>query len=212
MSVVVPTITAENSHQYREQIERVQSFANHLHVDIMDGIFTPNTGTDLSHLWLPKNITCDIHVMYDHPETIVDNPKLPDLSVRTVIVQAESHANFKHIAHELKKLHIQLGISVLAESPLSLYADLIKMADHILIFSGNLGHQGGSFANLDLLRKVAQAKEMNPHAEIGWDGGVNEHNIKQISDAGVAIINVGGYIHHSDKPIEKYRLLQQQIA
>jgi len=210
MSIVVPTITAENPHQYREQIQRVQGFARHLHVDIMDGIFTPNKSVDAEQLWLPEDITCDIHVMYQQPETVLN--ELKKLSLRLVIVQAESGCDFEKMAAQLKKDNIQFGVSLLAGSKVSDHIAVIRLADHVLIFSGNLGHQGGSVADLSLLSKVDEIKSLNPGAEIGWDGGVNEQNIKSIADAGVGVVNVGGFVHRSARPVDSYKDLQQQIS
>lgn len=210
MAIVVPTITAENPHQYREQIERVQGFTHHIHVDTMDGIFTPNKSLDPEQLWLPEDITCDIHVMYQQPETVLS--ELQKLSLRLVIVQAESGCDFEKMATQLKKDNIQFGVSLLAGSKLTDHINAVKLADHVLIFSGNLGHQGGSIADLSLLSKIDEIKSLNPGAEIGWDGGVNEQNIKSITDAGVGVVNVGGFVHRSPRPIDAYKELQQQIS
>jgi ribulose-phosphate 3-epimerase len=210
MALVVPTITAENTHQYREQVERVAGFAKHLHVDIMDGIFAPTDTFDLELLWLPEDITCDIHIMYKEPEQTFD--ELSKLSVRTLIVPAEVDVDFAQLANKAHKTDKLLGVALLAETTIESAKFAIENADHVLIFSGNLGYQGGSEADLELLLKVPQIKAINSNAEIGWDGGVNEQNIKQIADAGVDIINTGGFVHHSDNPSESFRKLQQQIS
>jgi ribulose-phosphate 3-epimerase len=210
MALVVPTITAENPHQYRKQIERVQGFATHLHLDLMDGRFTPNTSLDLEHLWLPDDITCDIHVMYENPELALEEVK--KFSVRTFIVPAESSCDFKKLAELLEKEKIQFGVALLAATTVESAKSLIEIADHVLIFSGNLGHQGGSVADLNLLKKIEQIKSINPQVEIGWDGGVNESNIRQIADAGVDIINVGGAVHFASNPRAAFEELHKQLS
>jgi ribulose-phosphate 3-epimerase len=62
-------------------------------------------------------------------------------------------------------------------------------------------------ADLTLLEKVQQAKSINPNIEIGWDGGVNAENVRQLADAGVDIINSGGYIHRAPDPALAYHTL-----
>ncbi len=209
MAIIVPTITAENPHQFREQVERLQRFTGHVHLDLMDGIFTKNTGINLEQLWLPEDITCDVHAMYQNPEQVLEEVK--KLSVRTFIVPAESECDFKHFAEVLQKAKMQFGVALLAETPVESAKEAIEQADHVLIFSGNLGHQGGSMADLNLLDKISGIKTINPTAEIGWDGGVNIENVKRIAEAGVEIINVGSAIHFADNPERTYQELKQTI-
>lgn len=210
MPQILPTITAENSHQYREQIERVQAFTKKLHIDVMDGIFTPNKSLAIDQVWLPDQIECDIHVMFKHPLEAVR--EFLALGVRTLIVPAESEDDF-NLMHEL--IHeegVKFGVALLAETSVDDAKDVISRADHVLIFSGNLGHQGGSTADLSLLSKIAEIKALNSSAEIGWDGGVNSENIKQIAAVGVDVINVGGDIHYARNPELQYETLLQQIS
>jgi pentose-5-phosphate-3-epimerase len=80
----------------------------------------------------------------------------------------------------------------------------------VLIFSGNLGHFGGH-ANLKLLDKVTKLKELKPTLEIGWDGGVSDHNAKQLADGGVDVLNAGGYLHGHD-PAKAYATLKKRVG
>ena len=167
MAIIVPTITAENPHVYREQIERVQGFATRIHIDLMDGIFTPNKSVLPSQVWWPDALEADIHV--------------------------------------------KCGIALLANTPVSQVVDVLPFVQQLLIFSGNLGHQGGSTADVSLLTKVKQAKKMNPSIELAWDGGVNEDNVEEIANGGIGVINAGGYIHGAKDPEAAYAQLAQMV-
>ncbi len=210
MSVIAPTITAENAHQYREQMERVQGFAKRIHVDLMDGIFTPNTGVDIAQVWLPDDIICDIHLMYQKPQEAIET--LIKLNPHAVVVPAESDCDFMEFSQTLHQAGIKCGVALLAKTPVEQVEEVIKMADQVLIFSGNLGYQGGSVADLSLLSKIEEIKKINPTAEIAWDGGVNDQNVQQIAQAGVDVINTGGFIHHHPDPKSQYQLLEQTIS
>lgn len=210
MATVAPTITAENPHQYREQIERVQGFTSRLHIDLMDGIFTKNKSLEISQVWLPDHITCDIHMMFENPLPAVE--MLCRLKPSLVIVEAEADYSVGELKAILQSAGVKFGVALLAESKVENFRDKIALADHVLIFSGNLGHQGGSTADLDLLSKVAEIKAINPNAEIGWDGGVNDQNARVLAEGGVDVINAGGYIHHSNDPKNQFKLLEQALA
>jgi len=83
--------------------------------------------------------------------------------------------------------------------------------DHVLVFGGHLGYQGGD-ADLNLLTKVKEIRRKYPDVEISWDGGVNKDNVEQITGAGVDILNVGGYIKNAKDPKSAYDLLASLVS
>lgn len=210
MAEIVPTITAENPHVFREQIERVDEFSKRIHVDLMDGVFAPSKSVLPEQVWWPEGTIADVHVMHQEPEETLE--ALIKLKPRLIILQAESSFDVHKCAERLRAAGIQYGISLLAATAVSEVAELVAATDHLLIFSGNLGYQGGSTADLELLKKVAEAKAINPKLEIGWDGGVNAENAAKIAQAGVDVINVGGSIHAAENPALAYRALSALIA
>jgi len=210
MSIICPTVTAENAHVYREQIEKISSFANRLHVDLMDGIFTPNTSVSLDQVWWPEDKIIDVHLMHKAPLDAVE--VLIKLRPSLVIIHKTNINEFLDIKSRLHQQGIKLGLALLAEDSVDSVADYVAQSDHVLIFSGNLGYQGGSKADLSLLAKVDAVKSINPDVEIGWDGGVNDNNVKQIMQAGIEVINVGGYIHFAKDSQQAYSLLTEKTS
>jgi ribulose-phosphate 3-epimerase len=212
MSVICPTVTAYDVHEYRTQLEQVQGFAKRIHVDLMDGIFAPTKSPDLDKLWLPNGSQCDIHIMFQHPAVVLK--ELLRLKPAMVIVQAE--ANFesvKELQQALLGSPIRFGISLLASTRPDddRYVELVRSARHVLIFSGHLGYHGGK-ADLSLLEKVAKVRELNPRAEIAWDGGVSIENVKALSEGGVDVLNVGGAIQKTTDPEVSYNKLIAALA
>lgn len=193
MAIIAPTITAGDPHEYREQIERVQHFAKHLHIDLMDGVFTSNKSIATENVWWPEAIIVDIHLMFQEPQTQLE--ALIKLKPRMVIIHAESDCDITEFALKLNESDIKCGIAVFPDTSIESISNYLSTIQQVLIFSGNLGHQGGSKANLGLLKKVAQIQECSPFLEVAWDGGVTKENITTIALNGVDIINVGGYIH-----------------
>jgi ribulose-phosphate 3-epimerase len=209
MNIICPTVTAGNLHVYREQIEKIEGFSKRIHIDLMDGEFTNNQSIEIDQVWLPENMYCDIHLMFQNPELVINN--LIKMRPQLVIVQAESKCNFIKFANELHNERIRVGISLKADTEVESVTDYLISYDHLLIFSGNLGYQGGSVADLSLLRKVDEAKSVNPALEIGWDGGVSSANIAQIASNGVDVINVGGYIQSSLDPKATFEQLEKLL-
>lgn len=204
-AIVCPTVTALNAHEYREQMERIAPFAERVHIDLADGVFAPVKLMGLGHVWWPVGVTADIHLMFEAVKPFLK--QLIELKPHMVIVHAEAVGKFVDIAEPLHKAGIKVGVALLAHTPVSRIAPSISTIDHVLIFSGDLGHFGGT-ADMDLLEKVKQLKKLRNSLEIGWDGGINEHNAKKLIQHGVDVLNVGGGIQRAEHPHQAYDKLK----
>ncbi len=205
MAVVCPTVTAYDSHEYREQMERVEPFAKRVHIDLMDGHFAPTKSPDLRNTWWPDGVTADIHLMYQRP--LPHLPELIKLRPSLVIIHAEAEVDHRAFAAGLHRVGIRAGLALLRDTPADSVKSIVKSFDHLLIFSGHLGYHGGA-ADLKLLDKVKELRELNPHAEIGWDGGITDHNAKQLAGAGVDVLNVGGFVQQAEDSSGAYAKLK----
>ncbi|HUC87675.1 MAG TPA: hypothetical protein VMR95_00820 [Candidatus Binatia bacterium] len=205
---ICPTVTAADARTYRVQLEQVVKFARRLHIDVADGQFTPNKLLELDYVWWPGGLIADIHVMYLKPQSQLE--ALIGLHPQLVIVHAEAEGNFMNFAETLHHHGIEAGVALLPETPVESILPAINVIDHVLIFSGQIGYFGGH-ANLDLLSKVKQLKEIKPSLEIGWDGGVDDKNALELTKAGVEVLNAGGFIHGATNPEEAYNRLRTVV-
>jgi ribulose-phosphate 3-epimerase len=202
---ICPTIDAEDLDAYQKQMERIVAFTHRVHIDLADGIFTPNKLVPIDQVWWPGGVRADLHVMYKRPFDHLD--ALVALGPQLIIVQAEAEGDFPVFVNHVHKHGIEAGIALLQDTPVETILPSLPVIDHVLVFSGNLGHQGGSQADLSLLKKVKVIKEKRPGIEISWDGGVNDKNIQQLVAGGVEVINVGGFIQHAEDPHKAYESL-----
>lgn len=58
---------------------------------------------------------------------------------------------------------------------------------------------------------MKQLKDLKPELEIGWDGGVDEKNALPLVEAGVDVLNVGGFIQNSSHPESAYATLDSIV-
>ncbi len=203
MTAVCPTVTAYEPHEYREQIERIAPFAHRIHIDLMDGQFTETKSPAIDQIWLPDDIVCDVHLMYQHPVDAIAS--LVGLNPALIVVHAEAD-DAEAAVVAIQQAGIAAGVAVLADTTISSLGGIIEQADHVLIFSGHLGYHGGE-ADLALLDKVAQVRKRNARAEIAWDGGINDQNASQLIAGGVSVLNVGGFIQNAPDPATAYAKL-----
>ena len=78
-----------------------------------------------------------------------------------------------------------------------------------MIFSGNMGQYGGE-ADLLLLEKVPLIRDIHPNVEIGWDGGANMDNTRQLVHGGITCVNVGSAINNAQDPKAAYDALMKE--
>jgi ribulose-phosphate 3-epimerase len=210
MSVICPTITETQAdpHEYKRQMENIQDFAQRIQIDLMDGEFAPSRSVSPIQTWWPERVTVDIHMMFlrplEHIETLVS------LQPNLVIIHAEAQGNLLGMMRHLKQCGIKAGVALLRETTVESAQDLVKEADHVLLFSGDLGYFGGT-AHLEVLDKVYQVREVHPGVEIGWDGGANLDNVEQLVAGGIDVINVGSAIQQAPNPREAYDTLNAVI-
>lgn len=208
MISICPTVTANDPHHYREQVENVAHFAQRIHLDFMDGLFVKSNSPKLELFWWPHSIQADLHMMSERPDLYLD--QILKLSPSMVIIHAEAEGKFEEFARELHDHDIKVGVALLQDTEVGIIRAAIKHIDHVLIFSGDLGHFGGH-VDLKLLDKVKELKLLKPRLEIGWDGGITDKNVKALVDGGVDVLNVGGYIQRSPDPAAAYAKLEANI-
>jgi ribulose-phosphate 3-epimerase len=202
--MICPTVTptTPDPAEYQKQIERITPFASRIQIDLMDGDFAPSKSIGPAHVWWPETVTAaDIHIMFRRPLEYLET--LVSLKPHMVIIHAEAEGDLRGMMEHLQKLGIQAGICLLKETDPDDARELIEIADHVLLFSGHLGYFGGQ-ADMNVLNKVQKVRAINPDIEIGWDGGANADNVKQLADGGVDVINVGGAIQRAEDPQAAY--------
>jgi ribulose-phosphate 3-epimerase len=206
VAIICPTVTAKDFTEYDHQMRRIAHFAHRIQIDLDDGEFAKGIDVRPQDAWWPAGIAADFHLMYKDPvpaiATILEHQ--PNL----VIVQAEADGDFSKFTEICYKAGVKVGVALLPETSPEVITNALGHINHVLIFSGDLGHFGGQ-ANLQLLEKAKYLKNQKPGLEIGWDGGINDQNVSELIFGGVDVLNVGGYIHNSENPQKAFETLQR---
>jgi pentose-5-phosphate-3-epimerase len=209
MTTICPTITATSLSEYRLQCMAKSSFAPRLHVDVSDGVFAPRALVPLTEISWPSTVRADLHLMYRQPAAVIAT--LIALRPQLVIFHAEAQGSFIELAEQLHRHGIEVGVALLALTPVRVIQPALALIDHVLIFSGNLGYQGGSTADLRLLQKAKLLRQLKPSLEIGWDGGITIDNALTLARGGIDVLNVGGAIQNHPNQRAAYARLKAVI-
>jgi ribulose-phosphate 3-epimerase len=208
MATIVPTVLAETEDDYKATVERHHAYATRVHIDITDGEFAPTFTVGVNQIWWPQEWQVDIHAMVAHPSQYVD--ALIQMKPTTVIFHAEASEDLTPTLTKLKQAGIKAGVALLRQTVPSTVQNYIEMADHVLVFSGELGHYGGT-ASLMQLEKVRLIRSLHPEVEVGWDGGANTENAFSLVQGGVDVVNVGAAINKSADAAVTYQQLVDEI-
>jgi len=205
MAIVCPAILAADREIYRQEMERVGGLVDRIQIDLTDGRFAQSPTVSPAEAWWPVGVKADFHLMYEDPL-----PAVKDIlhhQANLIIVHAEAEGSFEQVAQYCRQVGVAVGVALLAHTPAVKIEPALPYIDHVLIFSGNLGSYGGH-SDLTLLHKVRDLKAMKPNLEIGWDGGINDRNVRALVDGGVDVLNVGGFIQKAEDPRAALAALQ----
>jgi ribulose-phosphate 3-epimerase len=197
MASVAPTINATTPEDYARRINNVKGFAKRLHIDVGDGVFTDVKTVGLTQVYDIDGVPFDLHLMMDHPAAQFDN--IISLMPQLVIVHFEAPFDHEAFFKQLRSVEIKVGLAVNVETTIEQVKDVLPTIDHLVVFTGRLGHNGGEFRG-DCLEKIAQARAINPSLEIAVDGGLNQETSRQAIEAGADLLDVGSFIHDAADP------------
>lgn len=209
MPIVCPTVLADSVNDYKAQLERVAGFAKRIHLDMADGEFAPSKTVSIRDMWRPDGIEINLHVMYQRPHEYLQD--MLALKPRLIILHAECSSDIPKLADDIHAAGVQVGLALLADTPVEKIKPYLDNIDHVLLFAGTLGSHGG-VARMDTLVKAGELKSLKPSLEIGWDGGVKAENAAELVAGGVDVLNAGGAIQHADDPKAAYEKLQAATA
>lgn len=208
MATIVPCITVSTPEEYKASLERIHLFAQRIHVDVSDGMFAPITLLEPAQIWWPQEWQVDIHAMVSRPSLYV--PQLIALKPSLITLHVEADEDIVPLLQQIKQVGIKAGVALLRSTVPSDVSAAIELADHVMIFSGELGKYGGT-ASMMQLEKVRLVKNINAGAEIGWDGGVSVENAFGLAQGGVDVLNTGGAVQKAADPKAAYDALVAEV-
>ncbi len=205
---IVPAILTDSKVDYRLQVERINIFTRRVQIDVTDGVFAPAQTLDITNVWWPRNWEADLHLMVAQPSDHVDT--ILKLDPALCILHAEAKEDLMPIFATLKEHNIRTGLALLPSTFPGDVEKYIKEVDHVLIFAGQLGVQGGK-ADLMQMEKIPLVRAIKPELEIGWDGGANLSNVRALAHADLDVINVGSALAKAENPAAMFDELVSEI-
>lgn len=209
MASVVPTILATNPEEYQRMYDTARSLSVRVHIDISDGKFTDNPTISIEQVHLDSDAQADLHLMVEDPGAILETAL--SLKPHLIIFHAESQGDLIQYMMHCRELGVRAGIAVLPTTQIEAIRPQLERADHILIFTGNLGHNGGDFPP-DQLTRVSEVRAVRAAAEVSVDGGVTDKVASLIALEGVDVLYVGSFLQNAEDPKQAFESISLQAG
>lgn len=203
MKILAPSILSADFTNLSQQIRLVEmAGADWIHCDIMDGHFVPNITFGpliVESVNRITDLTLDVHLMIENPELYLNDFIQAGADYITVHYEEVVHLN--RLINQIKELGAKAGVVINPSTPVHSIKDIAEYIDLLLIMTVNPGFGGQKFIP-NSIRRIHEAVELREKFSakflIEVDGGINNQNIKTVSDAGVDVFVAGASIFKAD--------------
>lgn len=199
----------------KDQLDRINEINSlnieYVHLDIMDGLFVPDTFLiDESVVGKIKK-ALDIHLMVKDPTNYI--AYYSKYKPKYITIHAEI-PNVLLYLNVIKDKKIGAGVAISPNTDLSILNNILPYVDLILVMSVEPGKGGQKFigSTINRIKKIkSMCKSINPNIVIEVDGGINPKNLSNCKNAGADIFVVGSYITSSNSYSEVVEELNKII-
>jgi len=212
MVEIAPSILSADFRRLGEQIQAVeQAGASYIHVDVMDGHFTPNlTVGPFIVEWVRKatKLPIDAHLMIENPDIFIG--AFARAGANMISVHPEATYHLDRTLNHIRQAGCRAGVVLNPATPLAMIEEVVAEVDYVLLMSVNPGFSGQRFipSSLDKLRRLRDLIRMKSSpARIEIDGGVGPNNAAEVVAAGAEILVAGSAIFGAESPAEALKEL-----
>ena len=214
---ICPSILNADRSNIGSEIDRIAKESDLLHLDIMDGVFVPNTTFSLEEsekIVSESPIPVDAHLMIRNPENEIQ--KFMDFGCSSITFHLEATDMAEKCVDLIKSQEVRAGIALKPQTGFSSILDLIEKIDMLLIMTVEPGFGGQSFME-SMLPKISEARKYldERHLKKIWlqvDGGISLDTISKAFLAGADTFVAGSAVFRDEDPGSMVDKLRAKIS
>lgn len=213
---VAPSLLAADFARLEQEIGRVESHVDWLHLDIMDGHFVPNISFGIPVIAAIRKVSSlyfDCHLMTTNPDVYLE--ELARAGANLVTMHIEAVPDPTTPARKAREYGLDFGLVCNPSTPFEALAPFVEICDVVVVMSVEPGFGGQSFMP-EVLEKVEKAREWVEERGLGTDiqidGGITPTNAGQAVSAGANVLVAGTAVFGADDPAMAVAELRKSVA
>ncbi|MCX6437715.1 MAG: ribulose-phosphate 3-epimerase [Actinobacteria bacterium] len=199
---ITPSILNADFSRLQEEISKIASVSDLLHLDVMDNVFVPNFTFDFdsaSKIIKESILEVDAHLMVADVDQIA--PTYAEAGCASVTIHAEATKDISATLRAIRKIGARSGLALKPTTQIEDYVDFIDDVDMFLIMTVEPGFGGQKFM-VDMMSKVSRTRAIIGSRPI-WlqvDGGISTETIEIAADAGADTFVAGSAVFNASDP------------
>ena len=209
-----PSILNANFDDLENEIQKITSVSDALHLDVMDNQFVPNFTFDIARAFEIINFTklpVDAHLMICDPDSIA--PKYAEQGTNSVTFHFEATNNVASTISDIRSNGAKVGLAIKPATSFQEVERFMADIDMLLIMTVEPGFGGQSFMHDQMVKvRTARAHIENMKKEkplLQIDGGVSLDTIAEAALAGANCFVAGSAVYKSADPAKMVDQLRQ---
>lgn len=199
---LAPSILSADFAHLADEIKRVTDAGmDQIHVEVADGVFTPDITFGLPIVKSLRKITdaiIDVHLMTVYPERKIESFAKAGADLITFHIEATDQA--QSVIHQIKGAGSKAGVALNPATPLGTIEEILYDVDVVLLMTAIPGAAGHPLLkhSLDKVKRLHDIiRDNNYGCLLEVDGGVTIDNAQALREAGANILVAGTAIYES---------------